>query len=548
MRKIREKSIDRLKYLNYNYNTRELKGVYMKKTRIYLVIVFSIMVLAGLISLNKGKAGIPSLSAYTSACDSIYGPLVISAMDDKNVACSALGPPTDAYNDITAWVAKGIIVPTPAVDALGSAEPTNPYPFSLGSNFMRVSWKYLQQSIILDSGKFENAPPVSDWSAFDYVNFNIYLNYNVQFAPVPQVPQTVSFFDGNFTVTTTAHPLNCTITDGLAVPFSWVQHCGVSIEWLGNQFDKVTGRYFSVSNVASVTINAPNIDYSVFGTGTMFAYYDALKLGSGLTENGSPVMITVTTVNTGVHGAYVSWFPYSVTSTADGVTPTAYEVYRSITGAAAGPYELVTGSPITYSDIFNEGVTDTACPGGGVFCYKILTCNYGPDAVWATTMANTVNASYHQARLADVPAVCGWIDKAPSPVPTATSTCIGGSCPSPVATLTASPTTTPTAIVPCLTCAHIYPNPFNPNDGSKKFYVDNVLDGTKVYIYAMDGALVKQGSVIGAFGRFEWDGKNNNGSKVVSGLYYLVLKDTAGKTTVNRVIICYKCKPVYGEP
>ena len=73
--------------------------------------------------------------------------------------------------------------------------------------------------------------------------------------------------------------------------------------------------------------------------------------------------------------------------------------------------------------------------------------------------------------------------------------------------------------------------------------MNNVAEGTKVYIYAMDGSLVKNGTVLGA--DFRWDGKNNNGTKVVSGLYYLVLEDNDHKTKIFRIIICYKCDPVY---
>lgn len=94
--------------------------------------------------------------------------------------------------------------------------------------------------------------------------------------------------------------------------------------------------------------------------------------------------------------------------------------------------------------------------------------------------------------------------------------------------------------------ARVFPNPFNPNKGKGKFKVGNVQLDTKIHIYSMDGSLVKDGVYTDASkGYFEWDGRNKNGSKVVSGLYYLVLEDPKKKTAVFRIIVCYKCDPVY---
>jgi hypothetical protein len=109
------------------------------------------------------------------------------------------------------------------------------------------------------------------------------------------------------------------------------------------------------------------------------------------------------------------------------------------------------------------------------------------------------------------------------------------------ATTTASPMPTVADTGGALANAWVYPNPFNPNAGTKKFKIGNVPDKTKIQIFTMDGALVTDGEVKNGY---SWDGKNKNGSKVVTGLYYLILKTPKNEISVKRVIVCYKCNPV----
>jgi hypothetical protein len=301
------------------------------------------------------------------------------------------------------------------------------------------------------------------------------------------------------------------------------------------------------------------VDYLSLSGSPLYAYYDDLSLGTGLTTYGSPptdpANVTIQTVNSPpLHGAYVRWNPFPPGSIINALTPTVYEVYRSLAmgNASPGPYVPVccpNGSIIPYDLYLPQCITDTSCPGGGVFCYKILTCDYGPDASTFTAMGNTVNATYHQALLASVAPVCGWVDAIPTALPTWTSTivCPVGGCPSPMPTSTSTPTITATIPTPGVESAHVYPNPFNPKKASNHFYVDNVKANTKISIFAMDGALVKDGVVSGIGQRFIWDGTNKNGRPVVAGLYYLVLEDPDKSKKVFRIIVCYSndCDPVY---
>jgi hypothetical protein len=547
----------------------------MKNSRFYVLIILAVILLIGLISLNNGKIGITKLTAYSGVCDPPYTQYVVNAMDDTITACTE-APPNGPHGDDSAWQTVGVLAPPPVIGPMDLVNPDHGSPTAgtFGSNFLKVNWFtdsalcpqyiYLPQNLFEDQGCTVGNPRNWDATCYDYVGFNVYMNPNLNFSPVNPAPQSVSFFDG--TITITASPVNCTISDGVAntynasAPFAWVQHVTVSLKWLGNQYDVAKGHQFDLTNIQRVVINSPDVDYSKF-TGSTYTYlgvdyihwfpvyYDALILGSGLTAYGSPSYAspaTITTVNQSspsIHGAYISWNPFPIGSAQTGLTPTAYEVYRSINmNNPNGPYVLVNAPTVLYDQFKVQGVTDTACPGGGNYCYKVLTTNNGPSPNGTVEITNTVNASYHEARLQDVSAFCGWVDA----IPTATVTVTAG---------TPGPTATPTPVND-INSAHVYPNPFNPNKGSKTFYVGNVAKGTTVQIYSMDGALVMKGSLSPGDAhyhpefypaRFEWDGKNKNGSRVVSGLYYLVLQSPDKKTKTFRVIICYKCDPVYNK-
>ncbi len=540
---------------------REMKGVYMKKTGLYYFVIASVLIIISLISLNHGKAGIQRLFGYTAACDSQFGPQMVSGMEGGSVTCSTVGPPTDAYNDILAWVPGGVFFAPPVVDPMVQSatipDVSSPTAGAAGPGYMRVKWKSANQFVTFPGTMFENQGTcpggVRDWSCYDYIGYNVYLNWTIN-QKFELVPHTISFYDGSFSVTTTANPVNVNWdTDGV-----WKQHVTVSLKWLANQYNVATQQYFNVANIVSVSIGAPQgIDYSTYDVysglvpgndDTMVAYYDSLKLGNGLNEypapnQYAPASVTIQSVNVGaLHGSFVRWDPLPIGSYVNNITPTAYEIYRSVTYTANG---YVYAGKVTVQDIYAPlGMTDTACEGGDVFCYKILPGIYGPSQATFTAQANTVNASYHEDLLANVTPICGWVDAIP-PTPTVTPT-YDPSAPvgTPTSTRTSTPTVTPT-VNNDISQAHVYPNPFNPNAGSGKFYVNNVMDGTKVFIYSMDGSLVKDGEVTGTYGTFVWDGKNKNGSKVVSGLYYIVLQDNEGKNEVKRLIICYKCDPVY---
>jgi len=73
----------------------------------------------------------------------------------------------------------------------------------------------------------------------------------------------------------------------------------------------------------------------------------------------------------------------------------------------------------------------------------------------------------------------------------------------------------------------VYPNPFNTNKYEHVSFANLPLEEPgKIWIYELDGALVFKDN-IGKLSQLEnvyrWDGRNNSGAKLASGLYIFVL-------------------------
>jgi hypothetical protein len=107
--------------------------------------------------------------------------------------------------------------------------------------------------------------------------------------------------------------------------------------------------------------------------------------------------------------------------------------------------------------------------------------------------------------------------------------------PSPTSTFTLTPV--PTA-VPVPGKAQVYPNPFHPDRG-ECFRIGNVPANTSMKIYDMVGALVYSRTIPGNSTACvdNWDGFNNNGQKVVTGLYQVLLTFPDGTNTIYRVAV-----------
>jgi hypothetical protein len=605
----------------------------MKKSLLFTGVILAAIILIELISTVTNNINPPYVYAYdptyptTGVCVDTYGyytsPNLVNDFDADHGSsgCTMQAPPIGAEFDYRSWIGSQIYPPATAYPTpimtdcgngnCGAAEScTYCFPNAIhDEGFLRVEWTgqnyFSPQFISLSQPAFENdncngstypspcGTPSGNWSKYGYFVFSTYCNY-VANSDAPNVSQTVSLYDGNITITSSAITVGIQGRSGALEP--WIYHLSVSLNYLANQYDTATGRYFSVSNIADVIIPAPDVYYSNSSmptptindfsqsppTNSLIMYYDYLTLGAStdLPYYDSPKNGNVTTAyNTpgfGVNpiaGALISWTDLGVTnglgenaadyatansnySSVSLVPVTAYHIYRSLAhSAGVGPYISVgfaTGPSSSPASV--TMFTDTNCPGGNTFCYKVLACNNGPMADWNNEKTNTINASYNEPLLnaTNVIEICGHVLAPATPTPSYTPVLSPTITPTFCSNCaTATPTSIPTfSGTPQLSNAYVYPNPFNPNGsvngGDKFFHVGNVADGTLIHIYSMDGALVFDGTYTASTGGFTWDGTNKNSSKVVSGLYYLVLKDPkSSKTAVFRVIVCYKCDPVY---
>jgi len=563
------------KLLNIIKLTRAMKGEDMKKNIGNILVILSVLFVLTILNLFHNNTGLNSLNAYTPGQENcyppyIYGPDLVNAMQGlSGGTCPTSGPPADSNNDYEAWHGYSPLpYSTPGIILNSFTSEACTPSTQFGTGYLRVTWTGgdlgggvygSNQYIYLSSDKFENLGCNSknnDWSCYDYVRFYVYDSFCKNYSTATMF-QTASIYDVNGVTITGGSVMLKPVSAGI-----WDIHWTASLNYLRNQYDINKGAYIDINNLAGFIINAVNTDYSVNWPQTskqiagdfppspqhILIYYDYLSLGEAdkVPEYGSPTGISVSTARDGsaVLGAHVRWdFPPNPEPT-PGIPIAGYHIYRSLNTPGGNDPYVPVGIVSSY-DVNN--ITDTACPGGNTYCYKVLILNNGPATSADLQKLNTINATYHESLLADVPQYCGWVD-APPPTPTFTATMPPGGWPT--ATFTSStPPATPTATQPPpqegIGQAHVYPNPYNPNKGSGKFYVDNVVDKTKIYIYAMDGSLVKDGVFNSTQNRFSWDGLNKNGSKVVSGLYYLVLESPSGETRVLRIIVCYDCDPVY---
>jgi ligand-binding sensor domain-containing protein len=86
----------------------------------------------------------------------------------------------------------------------------------------------------------------------------------------------------------------------------------------------------------------------------------------------------------------------------------------------------------------------------------------------------------------------------------------------------------------------LYPNPFIVNDGNKQLTIDGLIKDTEIKILNIEGKLVREFSSPGGRVAY-WNGKNENGNFVASGIYFIVAYDMEGNNiTTSKVAVLHK--------
>jgi M6 family metalloprotease-like protein len=98
-------------------------------------------------------------------------------------------------------------------------------------------------------------------------------------------------------------------------------------------------------------------------------------------------------------------------------------------------------------------------------------------------------------------------------------------------------TTTTVAGGAGVAAARVYPNPFIPFMHHTGLTFDNLAAGARIKIFNKAGELVREVSDSGGTGKINWDGTNDNGSMVASGVYIAYIQGSAGTTSLKFAII-----------
>lgn len=91
------------------------------------------------------------------------------------------------------------------------------------------------------------------------------------------------------------------------------------------------------------------------------------------------------------------------------------------------------------------------------------------------------------------------------------------------------------AAAAALNVARIFPNPFRPFSGDTQVTFDRLPAATEIKIYTLTGEKVRS-LTADASGTVNWDGRNDHGQSVASGVYFALLKSGGDKRTVKLAV------------
>jgi hypothetical protein len=279
----------------------------------------------------------------------------------------------------------------------------------------------------------------------------------------------------------------------------------------------------------------------------------ATQFSATLTAPALPVPTPANVAATGcVSGIGVTWD--KVTSPGCNSVQ-GYIVYR----ATYTPFSL-GGAGVISVGVVNDPTTyllDSTTTLGQVYYYRIVVTdtlgNQSPLSIATGVGQMNVANACAQPTNTPTPNYSPTITPTQSQTPTAsptfsstrTITPLGTSTITPTLTVTVtatpsttgSPTLSPTLVsTPVPKVSYFYPNPFHPDRPGEIFRIkpNSNFSNSTVTIYDMVGRKVRSftSAEISGIGSTGWDGRNQNGVLVVSGIYFLVV---SGDTNVYRI-------------
>jgi hypothetical protein len=82
----------------------------------------------------------------------------------------------------------------------------------------------------------------------------------------------------------------------------------------------------------------------------------------------------------------------------------------------------------------------------------------------------------------------------------------------------------------------VYPNPFNYSEkDGQRIYIEGLKDDSTVHILSVDGRLIRRFDTRG--GRASWDGLDDAGRRVATGIYMVVGTHESGDRGTGKILI-----------
>ena len=85
---------------------------------------------------------------------------------------------------------------------------------------------------------------------------------------------------------------------------------------------------------------------------------------------------------------------------------------------------------------------------------------------------------------------------------------------------------------------YVFPNPFFPETSDERLTIGGLADRSSVLIYTLNGELIRELDIPRHnLNQIHWDGKNENGTLVASGIYLFLATDRAGLSRAGKIAV-----------
>jgi len=188
----------------------------------------------------------------------------------------------------------------------------------------------------------------------------------------------------------------------------------------------------------------------------------------------------------------------------------------------------VTPTPFTFTPTY----TPTPCPPS--YCTPTATSTPTPTLTNTPPYTPTPTPTFPTFTFTYTPIITNTPIYTPTPTYTPTFTYTFTPTHTPTFSLTPTTTITPTNTSVCQ--PRVFPNPYNPQTAVRgTLKLDCLSPGATVAFYTVSGELVIQ--MVATNPQLEWDGRNRDGARVSSGIYYYLVQQGDKVIVEGKVLV-----------